>query len=113
MTNDSDTSDANSTDKMPSSGDTINVLPILSDAKAPVSVTLTIDKSIKKVAAWVMAVMITSAVLIGAGCVLAIWMIIAYRETEREVRLQRLETDEMNVRLELARIPKHQPGDSP
>ena len=61
----------------------------------------------------VIAVIIGSAALIGAGIFLSVWMIIAYRETEREVRLQRLETDEMNVRLELAKIPKHQPGDSP
>lgn len=38
---------------------------------------------------------------------------VLYRELEREVRLQRLETDEMNVRLALAKIPLHQPGDSP
>jgi hypothetical protein len=51
--------------------------------------------------------------LVGAGIVMSAWMIISYREMEREVRLQRLETDEMNVRLEMARIPKHKPGDSP
>jgi hypothetical protein len=53
------------------------------------------------------------AMLVGAGIVMSVWMIIAYRETERELRLQRLETDEMNIRLELAKIPKHQPGDKP
>jgi hypothetical protein len=35
------------------------------------------------------------------------------RKAERESRLQRLETDEMNVRLKLAGIPEHQPGDKP
>lgn len=35
------------------------------------------------------------------------------RIAERESRLQRLETDEMNIRLELAGIPKHKPGDKP
>lgn len=104
---------ANSPESMERSSDTINVLPTLNEAKAPVSLTLTIDKSVSKVAAWVMAVIVASAMLIGAGCVLAVWMIIAYRETEREVRLQRLETDEMNVRLEMAGIKRHQPGDSP
>lgn len=95
------------------SPDTINVLPTLSEAKAPISLTLTIDKSVGKVAAWVVGLVVAMAVLVGAGIVLAIWMIIAYQETEREVRLQRLETDEMNIRLELAKIPKHQPGDKP
>lgn len=54
-----------------------------------------------------------------AGLALALALValvvygIFYRELEREVRLQRLETDEMNVRLALAKIPNHQPGDSP
>jgi hypothetical protein len=95
------------------SPDTINVLPILSEAKAPVSLTLTIDKSVSKIAGWVLIVLYANAVLMGGAIVAAVWMINAYQRTEREVRLQRLETDEMNVRLELAGIPKHKPGDSP
>jgi hypothetical protein len=47
-----------------------------------------------------------------ALCAVVIYGVL-YRELEREVRLQRLETDEMNVRLALAKIPMHQPGDSP
>lgn len=47
-----------------------------------------------------------------AVCAIVIYGVL-YRELEREVRLQRLETDEMNVRLTLAKIPMHQPGDSP
>lgn len=85
----------------------------MSEAKAPVTVSLTIDKSVSKVAAWVMVVMGLAMTMIGAGIILAVWMINAYQETEREVRLQRLEVDEMNIRLELAKIPKHQPGDKP
>lgn len=97
----------------PGSPDTTNVLTGLSTNDGTLSLTLTVDKSVTKVAAWAMSVIIGSALLIGAGIVLAIWMIIAYRETERELRLQRLETDEMNVRLELAGIKRHQPGDKP
>lgn len=96
-----------------SSGDSIVALPLLSEAKAPISLTLKIDKSVGKIAAWVIAVIVGNAILLGAGIVMSVWMIIEYQHTEREVRLQRLETDEMNVRLELAKIPKHQPGDSP
>ena len=95
------------------SGESIVALPLLSEAKAPISLTLTIDKSVGKVAAWVVGLVVALAMLVGAGVVLSVWMIIAYRETEREVRLQRLETDEMNVRLEMAKIPKHKAGDSP
>lgn len=58
----------------PSSG-TINVLPILSEAKAPVSVTLTVDNSIKKVAAWMVLVMIASALLAGIGIASILLMI--------------------------------------
>lgn len=50
--------------------DTITVLPILSEAKAPVSVTLTIDKSVSKVAAWVIAVIIINSIVLGAVIVL-------------------------------------------
>ena len=95
------------------SGDSIVALPHLSEAKAPISLTLTIDKSVGKVAAWVVGLVVGMAMLVGAGIVMSVWMIISYREMEREVRLQRLETDEMNIRLELAKIPKHQPGDKP
>lgn len=97
----------------PNSGDSILALPNLRESKAPISLTLTIDKSVGKVAAWVVGLVIGMAALVGAGIVMSVWMIIAYRETERELRLQRLETDEMNIRLELAKIPKHQPGDKP
>lgn len=95
------------------STDTTTVLPLLSKADAPVTVSLTIDKSVSKVAAWVMIVMGFAMAMIGAGIVLSMWMIDAYQTTEREIRLQRLEVDEMNIRLELAKIPKHQPGDKP
>lgn len=95
------------------SPDTTNVLPLLSEAKAPVTVSLTIDKSVSKVATWVMIIMGIAMAMIGAGIVLSVWMIDAYQKSERESRLQRLEIDEMNVRLELAKIPKHQPGDKP
>lgn len=98
---------------IPNSGDSIVALPLLSEQKGPISLTLTIDKSVGKVAAWVVGLVIALAMLVGAGIVMSVWMIISYREMEREVRLQRLETDEMNVRLEMAKIPKHKPGDSP
>ena len=97
----------------PNCAESIVALPNLSEAKAPISLTLTIDKSVGKVAAWVVGLVIAMSMLVGAGIVMSVWMIISYREMEREVRLQRLETDEMNVRLEMAKIPKHKPGDSP
>jgi hypothetical protein len=95
------------------SGESIVALPLLSEAKAPISLTLTIDKSVSKIAGWVLIVLFGNAMLMGGGIVAAVWMIQAFQKAEREVRLQRLETDEMNVRLEMAGIPKHKPGDSP
>lgn len=53
------------------SPDTINVLPTLSEAKAPISLTLTIDKSVGKVAVWVIAVMAVAIVGAFTACVLA------------------------------------------
>jgi hypothetical protein len=87
--------------------------PALTGNQGNFTYHLTLDKSVNKAFAKFIAVIVVNSILIGAAIILAIWMIIAYQETEREVRLQRLETDEMNVRLELARIPKHQPGDKP
>lgn len=103
----------NSSESTTLSPDTINVLPILSDAKAPVSVTLSIDKSVSKIAGWVLIVLFANALLMGGAIMGAVWMINAYGKAEREMRLQRLETDEMNVRLEKAGIPRHDKGDSP
>ena len=47
---------------MPPSPDTTNVLPLLSEAKAPVTVSLTIDKSVRTVAGWLIALLVTSVV---------------------------------------------------
>lgn len=54
----------------PPSNDTINVLPILSDAKAPISLTLTIDKSVSKVAAWIGWVLAIFVFVVSACCLL-------------------------------------------
>lgn len=66
-----------------------------------------------KLLPWLMLTCLLSGTALG----LSVWSVISYsrdyHELEREYRLQRLETDEMNVRLELAKIPKHKPGDSP
>lgn len=55
------------------SGDTNNVLTSLNKAEAPVSVTLTIDRSVGKVAAWIVGVMVLAI----AGSVTAIFIAIA------------------------------------
>lgn len=86
--------------------DTISVLPTLSEAKAPVSLTLTIDKSVSKVASWAIAVIVVNSILIGVGIVLAIWMTVSYRETEREVRMQQYYLLEMDAKLIAAGVKK-------
>ena len=96
----------------PNCGDSIVALPQLSEQKGPISLTLTIDKSVGKVAAWVVGLIVAMAMLVGAGIVMSVWMIIAYGETEREVRLQRLEVDELKVALQVQGIKTHE-GSSP
>ena len=91
---------------MQPSTDTINVLPILSEAKAPVSLTLTIDKSVSKVAAWAIAVIIGASILIGAGFVLMIWLLSAYQQQERESRMLQYYVLEMDAKLIAAGIKK-------
>lgn len=92
------------------STDTINVLPILSEANAPVSVTLSIDKSVKKVAAWVMVVMITSAFLIGSGIMLGIWVLVTMRDEAREHRLVDDDWQKMNAFLQAQGVTKEESG---
>lgn len=97
---------ATSPESTPSSNDTINVLPTLSEAKAPVSLTLTIDKSVSKVAAWAIAVIIGSAILIGAGIVLMVWLISANSRAERESRMLQYYVLEMDAKLIAAGVKK-------
>lgn len=88
-----------SSELTPPSGDTNNVLPNLSEAKAPVSVTITIDRSVRKIAAWVIAVMISASVLIGAGIVLAAWMVVAYLQADRDARMVEYYIHELDGKL--------------
>lgn len=81
------------------SGESIVALPLLSEAKAPISLTLTIDKSVGKVAAWVIGVIVGSAAIIGAGCVLAAWMVVAYLQTDRDARMVEYYIHELDGKL--------------
>lgn len=81
------------------SPDTINVLPILSEAKAPVSLTLTIDKSVSKIAGWVLGLIFGCAAIIGAGCVLAVWMVVAYLQADRDARMVEYYIHELDGKL--------------
>lgn len=67
----------------------------------------------KGVAAILIAGVMVSVLLSALAFMRTEFAVDAARKAERETRLQRLETDEMNVRLELAKIPRHRPGDSP
>ncbi len=76
---------------MPNSPDTINVLPVLSEAKAPVSLTLTIDKSVGKVAGWLLGCVIAALVAASVLSSLAIAFALNARDqaikAETEFRL--------------------------
>ena len=56
----------------PNSGDSIVALPLLSEQKGPISLTLTIDKSVGKVAAWVVGVMVVAILLSISAVVIAL-----------------------------------------
>lgn len=83
--------------------DTINVLPILSEAKAPVSLTLTIDKSVSKVAAWAMLVIIGLGILCGvcvAVTVGTVWHSKEYEtDTNAKVRVLQNHVDELTSKV--------------
>ena len=104
MTENSAASTATTTDRTPTSSEIQNVLPLLSENKGSLSLTLTVDKSVSKVASWVFTIVIGLATMVGAGIVLAIWMIIAYRESRMEVALQREDIRVMQIALGRAGI---------
>lgn len=56
----------------PNSGDSIVALPLLSEQKGPISLTLTIDKSVGKVAAWIVGVMVGAILLSISALVIAL-----------------------------------------
>lgn len=58
-----------STERSP---DTINVLPTLSEASAPVSLTLTIDKSVSKLAGWVLVLLFAMTLLTGISATVTV-----------------------------------------
>lgn len=93
-------------DTTQTSGESMVVLPSLSEAKAPISLTLTIDKSVGKVASWLIGVALGGFALISAGIVLAIWMVIAYSHSERETELLKYYVLEMDAKLIAAGIKK-------
>lgn len=90
----------------PPSAESMVVLPNLSEAKAPISLTLTIDKSVGKVASWLIGVALGGFMLIGAGIVLAVWMVIAYSHSERETELLKYYVLEMDAKLIAAGVKK-------
>lgn len=71
----------------------------MSEATAPVSLTLTIDKSVSKVAAWVIGVIIGNSILLGVGITLSIWTIISYQHEEREARMVEYYQHEIDGKL--------------
>lgn len=91
------------TDTLPESTqpstDTTNVLPLLSDNKGSLSLNLTIDKSVSKVAAWFVMVIIGNSILLGAGVVLAVWMTISYLNEERQGRMVEYYEHELDAKL--------------
>lgn len=106
MTEKSSESTQLTSDKIPNSGDMNNVLPNLSEAKGPVSLTLHLDKSVGKVASWIIGAALAGFALIGAGIVLAVWMVIAYTHTERETELLKYYVLEMDAKLIAAGVKK-------
>lgn len=83
----------------------------MSEQKGPISLTLTIDKSVGKVAAWVVGLIIALAALVGAGIVLAILMVIEWRSAQMEARVKTQEIIYLQAAVIAHGIPvPHPPG---
>jgi hypothetical protein len=65
--------------------DTINVLPILSEAKAPVSLTLTIDKSVSKIASWALTLILSLTIMAAVAATITVMLWSRGGERERDV----------------------------
>lgn len=95
----------------PKSSDSIVALPLLSKQDGPISLTLTIDKSVGKIAAWMVGVVIGLAALVGAGIVLCILMIIEWRSAQMEARVKTQEIIYLQAAVLAHGIPvPHPPG---
>lgn len=90
----------------PPLADTTNVLPILSENKGSLSLSLTIDKSVSKVATWVIGIIVGNSILVGASIVLAVWMIVSYQHAEREARMQQYYLLELDAKFIAAGLKK-------
>lgn len=71
----------------------------MSEAKAPVTVSLTIDKSVSKVASWVLGIIIGCSVLMGIGITAAVVMTMAWRDAATEARLNQHQLMSMEALL--------------
>lgn len=95
----------------PNSGDSIVALPQLSKQEGPISLTLTIDKSVGKVAAWVVGLVMFMAALVGAGIVMSVWMIFEWRAAQMEARIKTQEVIYLQAAVIAHGIPlPHPPG---
>ncbi len=91
--------ETDSTSTPRTSGDSINVLPKLSDAKAPVSVTVNFDKGVRRIAGWVLAIIVVSSILIGFGIAASLWMVFEYRDAQTEQRLTQYYIHDLDSKL--------------
>lgn len=75
-------------------------VPILSNlTENHGSVSITIDKSVNKAIGRLMAVLFGCAAMVGASIVLAVWMIIAYTQSERESELLKYYLLELDAKV--------------
>lgn len=63
------------------------------------SVSITIDKSVNKALGRLMAVLFGCAAMVGASIVLAVWMIIAYTQAERQSELLKYYLLELDAKV--------------
>ena len=74
-----------------------SVMPNLTENHG--SVSITIDKSVNQAIGRLMAVLFGCAAMVGAGIVLAVWMIIAYNQSERQSELLKYYLLELDAKV--------------
>ena len=93
-------------DTTKNSGDTTNVFPILKEVNAPLSLTLSIDKSVTKIAGWIIGVLMGMTLICGISATVTVMTVMNSDDRERAVnnRLQVSENHWRDIEVDVKQL---------
>lgn len=96
----------------PQPPDLVSQFPQLQQNDGNVTLHVAIDKSVSKVAAWVIGYVVASSILVGVAIAAFIWMIFEWRDAQVETRVQTQEIMYTQAAVAAHGIPIPHPGKS-